>query len=182
MPSNGSGKQGKRHVGKSGTWLLRVFARDDLWDFEPLEHFTRTVRAVDPEATGKPFGTVEGLKAMKDGLKRAGLYASAELTNLDGQVDIRDLFALASNWQSSNGIWSGGEHGFYIVAVSLGQIGEVTLQAFQRRHRRVVQDACRMLSLVSDIPGERSRGKVLFAVEVVIERALGQIRRLQNVR
>jgi uncharacterized protein len=30
---------------------------------------------VDPDATGKPFGTVEGLKAMKDGLQRAGLYA-----------------------------------------------------------------------------------------------------------
>ncbi len=65
----------ERYVGKSGKWLLRVFARQCLWDFEPLENFTREIQTVDPEATGKPFGTVEGLKAMKDGLQRAGLYA-----------------------------------------------------------------------------------------------------------
>ena len=65
----------ERYVSPHGKWLLRVFAKDCLWDFGPLEHFTEQVRTVDPEATGKPFGTVEGLKAMKDGLLRAGLYA-----------------------------------------------------------------------------------------------------------
>jgi uncharacterized protein len=65
----------ERYVGKSGKWLLRVFAKDSLWDFEPLEHFAKQIQLVDPEATGKPFGTVEGLKAMKNGLERAGLYA-----------------------------------------------------------------------------------------------------------
>jgi len=30
---------------------------------------------VDPEATGKPFSTVEGLKAMKNGFQWAGIYA-----------------------------------------------------------------------------------------------------------
>jgi hypothetical protein len=67
----------ERYIGAGGAWLLRVFARDDLWDFGPLEHFTQAIRTVDPEATGKPFGTVEGLKAMKNGLVRAGLYAFA---------------------------------------------------------------------------------------------------------
>lgn len=65
----------ERHVGKNETWLLRIFARDCLWDFEPLEHFCQRVRTVDASATGKVFGTVEGLKAMKHGLERAGLYA-----------------------------------------------------------------------------------------------------------
>lgn len=65
----------ERYVGKSGKWLLRVFAKDSLWDFEPLAHFTEQIRAVDAEATGKPFSTVEGLRAMKDGLTRAGFYA-----------------------------------------------------------------------------------------------------------
>src|SRR5205085_11517583 len=37
--------------------------------------FALQIRKVDPEATGKPFGTVEGLRAMKDGLERAGVYA-----------------------------------------------------------------------------------------------------------
>ena len=65
----------QHYIGRSGKWLLRVFAKDCLWDFEPLEHFTRQIATVDPEATGKPFSTVEGLRAMRDGFQRAGLYA-----------------------------------------------------------------------------------------------------------
>jgi len=64
-----------RYVGQSGKWLLRVFARESLWEFPELEKFTRQIQAVDPNATGKPFGTVEGLRAMKNGLQRAGIYA-----------------------------------------------------------------------------------------------------------
>ena len=65
----------ERYVSPKGKYLLRVFAKGCLWDYQPLEHFTRRIKTVDPEATGKPFGTVEGLKAMKDGLLRAGVYA-----------------------------------------------------------------------------------------------------------
>jgi hopanoid biosynthesis associated RND transporter like protein HpnN len=65
----------ERYIGQSGTWLLRIFAKDCLWDFAPLEHFARQIATIDPEATGKPFSTVEGLQAMKDGFQRAGLYA-----------------------------------------------------------------------------------------------------------
>jgi hypothetical protein len=65
----------ERYVGRSGKWLLRIFAKDCLWDFQPLEHFTRQIATVDPEATGKPFSTVEGLRAMKSGFQKAGLYA-----------------------------------------------------------------------------------------------------------
>ncbi len=64
-----------RYVGRSGKWLLRVFARHSLWEFPQLEQFTQQIHAVDPTATGKPFGTVEGLRAMKNGLERAGFYA-----------------------------------------------------------------------------------------------------------
>jgi hopanoid biosynthesis associated RND transporter like protein HpnN len=69
----------ERFVGKSGRWLVEVFAkenvRESLWDFGPLEAFCKDVRRVDPEATGQPFATVEGLKAMKNGFQWAGLYA-----------------------------------------------------------------------------------------------------------
>jgi hopanoid biosynthesis associated RND transporter like protein HpnN len=65
----------ERYVGKNGKWLLQVYAKDSLWDFEPLEHFTRQIQTVDAEATGQPFGTVEGLKAMKNGFQWAGVYA-----------------------------------------------------------------------------------------------------------
>jgi uncharacterized protein len=64
-----------RYVGQSGKWLLRVFAKESLWEFPQLDQFTQRIHAVDPSATGKPFGTVEGLKAMKSGLERAGIYA-----------------------------------------------------------------------------------------------------------
>jgi hopanoid biosynthesis associated RND transporter like protein HpnN len=67
----------ERYVGRTGKWLLRVFARDCLWDYGPLEHFTAQIQTVDPEATGKPFATVEGLKALKSGFQRAGVYALA---------------------------------------------------------------------------------------------------------
>ncbi|MBL8795986.1 MAG: MMPL family transporter [Planctomycetia bacterium] len=70
----------ERYLGQTGKWLLRVFARDCLWDFQPLEHFTRQIQTVDPEATGKPFGTVEGLKGMKDGFQWAGVYALVAIT------------------------------------------------------------------------------------------------------
>jgi uncharacterized protein len=65
----------ERYIGQNGKWLLRVFAKDCLWDFEPLEHFTRQIQTVAPDATGKVFTTVEGLRAMKNGFERAGLYA-----------------------------------------------------------------------------------------------------------
>jgi hopanoid biosynthesis associated RND transporter like protein HpnN len=65
----------ERYVSKNGKWLLRVFARDCLWEYAPLQAFVAQVRTVDPDATGKPFTTLEGLRAMKHGFLWAGLYA-----------------------------------------------------------------------------------------------------------
>src|SRR5205814_3927716 len=42
----------ERYIGKNGKWLVRVFSRDCLWNFEPLNGFVQQVRTVDPEATG----------------------------------------------------------------------------------------------------------------------------------
>src|SRR5581483_5120977 len=36
----------ERYVGYTGRWLLRVFARDSLWEFPALERFTEAVRRV----------------------------------------------------------------------------------------------------------------------------------------
>jgi len=65
----------ERHIGAGGEYLLRVFARDSLWEFAPLEEFVQAVHRIDPEATGKPFGTLEGLRSMKSGFQWAGIYA-----------------------------------------------------------------------------------------------------------
>ncbi|MBI3408323.1 MAG: MMPL family transporter [Planctomycetes bacterium] len=65
----------EHYIGQSGKWLLRVFAKENLWDFEPMQDFVTQIHTVDPDATGKPFTTLEGLKAMKYGFLWAGLYA-----------------------------------------------------------------------------------------------------------
>jgi hopanoid biosynthesis associated RND transporter like protein HpnN len=65
----------ERYIGRTGKWLLQIYGKDCLWDFQPLEHFVKQIQTVDPEATGKPFGTVEGLRSMKNGFLWAGLYA-----------------------------------------------------------------------------------------------------------
>ena len=64
-----------RYVSSNGNWLLRVFGKDSLWEYGPLEHFCKVIQTVDPEATGKPFTTLEGLKGMRLGYLWAGLYA-----------------------------------------------------------------------------------------------------------
>jgi hopanoid biosynthesis associated RND transporter like protein HpnN len=92
----------ERYIGKNGKWLLQVFGKEredeSLWDFGPLERFTQQVRTVDAEATGKPFGTVEGLRSMKEGFQWAGLYAFAAIVVvllLDFRRPRRALIALA---------------------------------------------------------------------------------------
>jgi len=65
----------ERFIGKNGKWLVRVFSKECLWDFGPLESFINQVRTVDADSTGKPFTTLEGLKAMRNGFLSAGLYA-----------------------------------------------------------------------------------------------------------
>lgn len=65
----------ERYRSPKGKWLLRVFGKDSLWEFEPLAAFCKQIQTVDPEATGKPFTTLEGLRSMKNGFLWAGCYA-----------------------------------------------------------------------------------------------------------
>ena len=65
----------ERFIGQTGRWQVQAYAKENLWDIAPLERFVAEVRTVDPEATGKPFGTLEGLRAMQSGFIRAGIYA-----------------------------------------------------------------------------------------------------------
>ena len=72
---NMPGEFRERYVSSGGKWLLRVFGKDSLWEFGPLAHFCKVIQSVDPEATGKPFTTLEGLKGMWLGYLWAGAYA-----------------------------------------------------------------------------------------------------------
>lgn len=65
----------ERYVGQNGKWLLRIFGGESLWEYDALAHFVQQIKKVDPEATGKPFSTLAGLQAMREGFKWAGIYA-----------------------------------------------------------------------------------------------------------
>jgi len=80
----------ERYIGRTGKWLLQVYGKESLWDFQPLEHYVEQIQTVDPEATGKPFGTVEGLRSMKNGFLLAGLYALCAIV-LVLLLDFRNL-------------------------------------------------------------------------------------------
>jgi hopanoid biosynthesis associated RND transporter like protein HpnN len=80
----------ERYISKTGKWLVCVFAKNSLWEFDALKHFINQVQTVDPEATGKPFTTLEGLRAMKNGFLMAALYASIAMI-LVLLVDFRSL-------------------------------------------------------------------------------------------
>jgi uncharacterized protein len=65
----------ERYIGKNGKWLLRIFSKECLWDYKPLASFVQQICTVDPDATGKPFTTLEGMRAMRNDFLWAGLYA-----------------------------------------------------------------------------------------------------------
>lgn len=70
----------ERHMDAQGHFLLRVFARDELWDPEALRHFNEAVASVAPAATGKPYTTLEGLDGMRHGFLKAGLLSFIAIT------------------------------------------------------------------------------------------------------
>ncbi len=84
------GELRERYVGAGGEFLVRAFARDSLWDYEALERFTAVAAAADPEATGKAFRTLEGLRQMKRGFERAAAYALVAIV-LVLLLDLRHL-------------------------------------------------------------------------------------------
>src|SRR5204863_5004243 len=69
----------ERYVGTGGEFLVRAFARDSLWDYAALKRFTAAAGTADPEATGKAFRTLEGLRQMKIGFEWAAVYALAAI-------------------------------------------------------------------------------------------------------
>lgn len=88
----------ERYVGAGGKWLVQAYAKDGLWDIGPLQQFVNEVRTVDPQATGKPFGTLEGLRGMQRGFAWAGVYALAVIAIVlwaDFRTTRHTLLALA---------------------------------------------------------------------------------------
>lgn len=66
-----------RYVGSSGRYLIKVFARENIWKYEPMKRFLSQVRRVDPDVTGSPVQTYEAGREMISGYGEGGLYALA---------------------------------------------------------------------------------------------------------
>lgn len=65
----------ERYHGRTGKWLVQVFAKQSVWDYGPMVQFREEVTSVDPRATGKPISTLHSLEQMTDGYRRGALVA-----------------------------------------------------------------------------------------------------------
>ena len=66
---------GRRHVGASGRFLMRIQPSVDVWQRAGSERFVGELRTVDPEVTGAPVITFESIRLMKRGYLEGTVYA-----------------------------------------------------------------------------------------------------------
>jgi hypothetical protein len=64
-----------RFVGKNRTYLLKVFARGNIWNMDQLAEFVKATESVDPRITGHPVQTYYASRHMQSSYLWAGLYA-----------------------------------------------------------------------------------------------------------
>ena len=72
----------ERFVGKSGRYLLQIFARDNIWERDPMEAFVTQLQAVDADVTGPPVVAFYSIRSMQQGYVRGGLYAMLTIVGL----------------------------------------------------------------------------------------------------
>jgi uncharacterized protein len=65
----------KRFVGKTGSYLLQIAPKGEIFDRKPLEAFLKEVRMIEPNATGEPVMVFESMTIMRDSYRGAFLYA-----------------------------------------------------------------------------------------------------------
>jgi preprotein translocase subunit SecF len=58
-----------------GKFLVRIFAKDDIWDDANRDKFVEAIRTVDPHVTGGPVQVYESSRLMLRGYIQGGLYA-----------------------------------------------------------------------------------------------------------
>ncbi|MGO8689861.1 MAG: MMPL family transporter [Thermoguttaceae bacterium] len=64
-----------RFIGRSGKFLLKIYARHNIWDLAARETFVHEIRTVDKEVTGNPLQVYEASRDMKQSYQRAAIYA-----------------------------------------------------------------------------------------------------------
>ena len=65
-----------RFVGKSGRYLLQIFARDNIWERDAMQAFVKQLEALDPNITGPPVIAYYSIRQIQQGYARGGLYAT----------------------------------------------------------------------------------------------------------
>ncbi len=68
-----------RFVSQNNKYLLKIYARADIWDMDAMARFVHEVRSVDPRATGNPLQTYEASRQMKRSYEQAAWYALAAI-------------------------------------------------------------------------------------------------------
>ena len=64
-----------RFIGRSGKFLLKIYAKNDIWDLAARETFVNEIRTVDKEVTGNPLQVYEASRHMKRSYQQAAVYA-----------------------------------------------------------------------------------------------------------
>jgi predicted RND superfamily exporter protein len=72
----------ERFVGKSGRYLLQIFARENIWEREPMRAFVSQLQAVDPDVTGPPVVAFYSIHNMQQGYVLGGVYALLTIVGL----------------------------------------------------------------------------------------------------
>ncbi|MBM3224606.1 MAG: hypothetical protein FJZ47_12495, partial [Candidatus Tectomicrobia bacterium] len=65
----------ERFIGKSGRYLLQIFARENIWERDPMRTFVHELQTLDADVTGPPVVAFYSITNMQQGYVRGGVYA-----------------------------------------------------------------------------------------------------------
>jgi hypothetical protein len=123
LSNGGADVQGGRLIldyNDTGTSLApTVLSILDAGYIQPSKFSSGQIRTTNPASSTRGLGWKEDASAKQVTIA----YTYYGDTNLDGQVDVTDLGALATNWQTSN-VWSGGDFNYdgFVDVTDLGAL------------------------------------------------------------
>lgn len=65
----------QRFIGNTGKLLLQVYAKEDIWDREPLVKFVHEVQSVDKDASGTPIQNYAYIDLLRVSYQQAALWS-----------------------------------------------------------------------------------------------------------
>ena len=113
----------KQFVGRDGSYLLRVYARENPWELASQAAFVHDLRTVDPDAVGDPVKGYEIITAMKRAYQKVGIYALVGVAILF-LLNLRDLryFLLAHVPLLVGAVWTAGLMQLFQIKFNLANL------------------------------------------------------------